>query len=193
MRALEYRLDWRILGFHLSKAPVADQCVGEIGALGAPLVVRADSVPQQPERGAFPDIDTFPPAGERRQVVCRHARHRAPGIRRGRFEPSTLALQQQHAVAQNVRVVQYRAETIRDSAQILTDDHASGPHALQRQLADEIGERIGDIGPVSAGAAVRDPEQTRKAHRMVDPQDSGVAHVARDQTGERGETALREA
>ena len=41
MRTPDYRFDRRILGFHSSKVPVAGQHVGEVGPLGAPLVVRA--------------------------------------------------------------------------------------------------------------------------------------------------------
>ena len=49
--------------------------------------------------------------------------------------------------------------------------------ALQRDLADQFVDGIGEIGAFGRLGAVGDDEQARQPHRVIDPQHAGVAHV----------------
>ena len=88
-----------------------------------------------------------------------------------------LALEPQHAHAQDVGPRQAAAEAFGDRAEVLADDHAAGALALERDMADEVVERIGEIGALGRLGALGDEEQALQAHRMVDAQHAGVAHV----------------
>ncbi len=49
--------------------------------------------------------------------------------------------------------------------------------AFKGELADEVVHGIGDIGAFNGLRSVRDDEQPRKRHGMIDPQRSSMAHV----------------
>ena len=50
--------------------------------------------------------------------------------------------------------------------------------ALQRENPEQIGRRVAHVGALAAGRALRDPEQTKQAHHVVDAQRAGVAKGA---------------
>ena len=49
--------------------------------------------------------------------------------------------------------------------------------ALERDVPEEVVERIGEIGPVGRRGALGDKKQALEAHRVVDAQHARVAHV----------------
>jgi hypothetical protein len=75
-------------------------------------------------------------------------------------------------------------EAFWDGSQILADKQALVTVALQRQNADEVFQRISQVGPFNRDAAFRDAEEALKAHHMINPQGSGVAHVGTDKLDE---------
>ena len=169
-----------------------DQPGGEKGGDQAALLLepRPDRLARRPqremaERQLLGDVRALPPAGQGREVVGRHAgdRERRIGGRRQHF--GALALEPQHPHPQDVRPRQPGAEPLRHRAEILADDHAPGPSALERDMADEVVERVGEIGAVRRPCALGNEEEPLKAHRMVDAQHAGVAHVGRIERAQR--------
>ena len=79
---------------------------------------------------------------------------------------------------------QLLAEAVGHGAEVLADHHALVALALERDLADQFVDGIGDIGAVRGLGALGDHEQPRQAHRVVDAQHAGVAHVGGEQLAE---------
>ena len=87
--------------------------------------------------------------------------------------------------------VELLAETLGHGAEVLADDHALAALALQRDLADQIVDGIGEIGALGGPGAGGDHEEARQAHRVIDPQQAGVAHVGAVERGEAAPAVAR--
>ena len=118
------------------------------------------------------------------QIVGRDAGDRERRIVGGRQDLGALALEPQHPHPEDVGLRQPVAETLGHRAEVLADHHALGPLAFERDMADEVVERIGEIGAVGRLRAVGNEEQPLQAHRVVDAQHAGVAHVGAIERGE---------
>ena len=64
----------------------------------------------------------------------------------GGRELRAAPLEPQHAHAENVGAPQLLAEALRHGAEVLADDHALRALALQRDEAEQVVDRIGEIG-----------------------------------------------
>jgi hypothetical protein len=69
--------------------------------------------------------------------------------------------------------------------------HAAGALAFERDVADEVVERIGKIGALGGLRARGDQEQALQSHRVIDAQHPGVAHVGAVERAERGPALAR--
>ena len=121
----------------------------------------------------------------------RHASDGQRGVVGGAEEIGAAPLEPQHAHAQNVGARQRVAKAVGHSAEILADHHADAALALQGDMADEIVEGIGEIGPLGGLGPVGHDEQTRQAHRVIDAQHAGVAHVGAEQRAEAAPAVAR--
>ena len=86
---------------------------------------------------------------------------------------------------------QLLAEALRHGAEVLADDRALRALALQRDEAEQVVDRIGEIGALGGFRARRNDEQARQAHRVVDAQHAGGTHVGGDQRGEAAPAVAR--
>ena len=73
---------------------------------------------------------------------------------------------------------------LRRGAEILGDDHAAVPVALEPQHGELRLERVGDIGAFRRRLAGRDQEQPLQLEGVVDANRAGVAHVCGDERAE---------
>ena len=156
-------------------------------AIASPAFAKA----QKTEREPLGDVGALPPARERRQIVRRDAGDRSRRIGRRRHELHALALEPQHPHAGDLGARQPIAETFRNGAEVFANHHALRAFAFERDMADEIVERIGEIGAVRRTRAIGNKEQTLQAHRVIDAQHAGVAHVGAVDSAERGPALAR--
>ena len=101
-----------------------------------------------------------------------------------------MALEQQHPVGQEAARGQRLAQALRHRPQVFADDHAGVAHAFERNDAREVLEIIANIAARGARHAVRNPEQARQCHHVVDAQCAGALHVGR-QYGAPGRVTAR--
>ena len=132
---------------------------------------------EKAEREPLADVRALPPAGERRQIMSRDAgdRHRRIGF--WRPDPRAVALEREHPHARDIGPRHPVAEALGHGAEVLADHHALGALALERDMADEVVERIGEVGAFRRPRALGDEEQALKPHRVIDAQHAGMAHV----------------
>ena len=114
---------------------------------------------QESEREPLGDVGALPPAGERRQIVRRDAGDRHRRIVRRRQNSRAVALEPQHPHALDLGPRQPIAEALRHRAEVLADHHALGALAFERDVADEIVERIGEIGAFRRARAFGNEEE----------------------------------
>ena len=112
----------------------------------------------RPRAQALGDIGALPPAGQRRQIVRRGAGDRKDGIIGGSEEIEAAPLEPEHAHARHIGARELLAKTLGHGAEILADDHALAALALQRDLADQVVDGIGEIGALGGSGAVGDNE-----------------------------------
>ena len=140
-------------------------------------VVEAD----EPESEALGDVGAQPPARQRRQVMGRDAGDGQRGIVGRRQKIGAAPLEPQDAHAEDVGAGQRLAKAVGHGAEILAHHHAGAALALQRDMADEIVEGIGEIGALGGLRPVGHDEEARQAHRVIDAQHAGVTHVGAEQ------------
>ena len=102
----------------------------------------------------------------------------------GGLKARALALEPEHAVAEHVGRGQPLAKAVRHGAKVFADDRDARPRAFQGQLRHQVIHRRRDIRALAAARAVRHPEQPRQAHRVVDAQRPGMAHIGGEQLAE---------
>ena len=146
---------------------------------------------QTTEHDLLADVGASPPAGESRQVMGRNAGYRHGRIAGWRAHPRAVALEPQHPHAVDIGAGEPVAEAVGDSAEVLADHHASSAFALEREAADEIVERIGEIGAFRRARAFRDEEEALEPHGVIDPQHAGVPHVGAQDRAQGGPALAR--
>ena len=87
---------------------------------------------------------------------------------------------------------EHRAKSVGHGAEILADDGTPRALALQREHAEQIVQRIAHVGTLGGRCPVRNPEQARQAHDVIDAQRTGVPHVGMDQRAKCGVAVLGE-
>ena len=85
--------------------------------------------------------------------------------------------------------MQRLAESIRDCAEILADDQAAGPLALDGGERDQRLHRKAHIGPCLAFRPARHPELPGKAQDVIDSKGGGAPHVGAQDRGHRLQSA----
>ena len=101
-----------------------------------------------------------------------------------------MTLEPQHAIAQHIGRAQLFAQTVGDGSEVFADDKTFRALALQRQLPEEVVERIAQIGAFQSRGAVGHNEQADQPHDVIDAQRAGMAHVSAQQRGEGGIAGL---
>jgi hypothetical protein len=139
------------------------------------------------EVGADVEVDAFPEAGKRRQVM-RGGGHQGLLVElAGLLEAAVLAaLEIEQAVGEHAHFREGAADLVRNRAQVFPDHQALVALAFQGQDAEQVVERIADIGAVLTGEARRHPVQPHHAHDMVDAQRPRVFHVGAQHGDEGG-------
>ena len=181
----QHRLEGRLLGRlgggdellraqRLGKPAALDDAFGAL-ALGTPVIVDREGLAQI-------GIEPAPPADEGREVVRGDDRHGAARIGLRAPERAVgLALELEHAVAHQSRAHDRVRETLRRGAEVLGDDHAAVPVALEPEHRELRLERVGDIGAFRRRLAGRDQEQPLQLEGVVDTNRASVAHVCCDE------------
>ena len=107
-----------------------------------------------------------------------------------------MTLEPQHAITQNSRFGQRRADLAGDRAQILADDDEPAALAFERQNAQQILRIVADISAVGGWHAVGDPAQAEESHDVIDAQRPAVPGLLADRfartTHSRRRGALRD-
>ena len=130
----------------------------------------------RPSACACRDIGALPPARNGRQIM--RGRHRdriaAPSGRREKRLSS--ALEPEHVHAGDAGLGEPLAERRLDRAEVFGDHHRTMAMRLERQQAQEIVDRIGEISAVLGGRALRNQPEARQAHRVIDAHAAGMRH-----------------
>ena len=104
-----------------------------------------------------------------------------------------LAREEQRPVGEHAQRLESRAQAVGHGAQILADDQAAVALALQGEDAEQVVERIGDVGALGRRCARRHPEQAGQVHHVVDAQRAAMAHVGAQRGDERGVGGIAQA
>ncbi|MNC24394.1 hypothetical protein D3C75_724480 [compost metagenome] len=124
------------------------------------------------------DVAVFQPAGQRRQVVGAGGGQGVVRPVENRLEMAGLGLLEgQHAHAQHGLGRQLLAQAVRHGAQVFAEDDCLMAHRLQRQQAQQVVQRVVEVGAFAGLGPLRDQPQPAQAHDMVDAQAAGVGEV----------------
>src|SRR5208282_4423554 len=99
-----------------------------------------------------------------------------------------MALEAQHPHAIDAFVLQKVAVAPGRGAEILADNHGLVAPGFERDQAEQILMRQGDIGAFQSAASPRDQPQPAHAHDMIDAQAAGMAQTRTQSLDERRET-----
>src|SRR5690606_14652304 len=98
--------------------------------------------------------------------------------------PVVVLLEREYSIRQDPALAHSLAKPFRNRAEVLADDEAAMAHALERDDADELVERIPNVRAFGRRLPACDPVLAHQAHRVVDPQAPRVTHVRADQPDE---------
>ena len=101
-----------------------------------------------------------------------------------------FAFEPEHAHAVHAGCLQHLVEALRHSAQVFADDDRPMTVRFQSEQPQEIGRRIGKIGPFRGRSAFRDQPEPGEAHHMVDTHAAGVTQ-RRAHRGQEGRETSR--
>ena len=161
-----------------------------LGTRSSPSVLRGG---RQAELGTPLEVLAGPPAGHGRQIVGAGHRGGGTGPGPGLGEALAVPLEPEHAHAEDAGVGEFVLEAFGDGAEVLAEHDRAVALALERDQAEQVGLREGEVGAVLGLHPVRHDPEAAKAERVVDADAAGVAHGGAQHFEEGGESVAAQA